>query len=461
MKIENWKQKIIDNNELSIAIEIIEIIVDIGYEAYIVGGFVRDLILGIKSSDIDISSNVTEKNLSEFFDIVDVGASKSFGVFVIKYKGFVFEIAQYRADIYDNIFGNGADTVKIVQSYKDDAARRDLTINAFGLDKDGDVVDYFGGLYDIQNKIINTVGNAYDRFEEDYIRMLRVVRFSIKLGFKIHGGVIEAIQDNAHNIVNVAPERIMKELKKMAGQSGSKFADAIKILIDTGLLKYILPEIIKMDDFEHSVEHHPEGNVLQHTFAALRNSDSINPVVNLSILFHDIGKILTHSISDNGMHQYLKHAKAAEGLINTIANRLNLDNKTKDSLLYAAMNHMKIHEFLKLNPKTAIDLINNPNWDVLMSVAKADAMARGELFDASDWDKIEDRVEKLKEKFKGKQAIDNIKKVVNGNLIMKLRPDIKPSPKLGEIIKKSVEWIVNNNINIDDIEKISEFIKIA
>jgi len=122
---------------------------------------------------------------------------------------------------------------------------------------------------------------------------------------------------------------------------------------------------------------------------------------------------------------------------------------------------MKIHDFLKLNPSSAIKLINDPNWDVLMSVAKADAMARGSLFDADEWEQIELRVAKLKKRFKGKQAIDSIKKVVNGYLIMKVRPEIKPSHEMGEIIKKTVEWIINNNINIDDINKISEFIKTA
>lgn len=466
--VKDWQSYVNRIPMLKTGIDIIEKILSIGKDigmdnplAYIVGGTIRDIITGDKEpDDIDIATNVPIDELEKHFKTHDIGANKDFGIIVVQQDGENFEIANFRADgQYSD--GRRPDDVEIVMDFEKDAERRDFTINAMGVDKDGNIIDYFDGKGDIKNKIVKTVGDPEKRFQEDYLRMWRAVRFASRMGFQIDKATMDAIKSNSEKTRGLAVERIYKEIKKMAGQSGSKFADAIETLIDTGLLQYILPEIIQMDDFEHSVEHHPEGNVLQHTLAALRSNDSADAIVNLATLLHDIGKIKSHTISDKGTHQYLDHAKKADGLIDDIASRLKIDNKTKEALLYAAMNHMKMHDFLKLKPKTAMDLLNSPHWDVLFSVAKADVMARGELFDADEWAKIEDRVEKLKERFKGKQAIDNIRKVVNGNLVMKVRPEIKPSREMGEIIKKTVEWIINDGINIDDMDKIVDFIKNA
>lgn len=464
--IKDWQSYINRIPMLKIGVDILNKIISIGKEndidnptAYIVGGTIRDIITGNKEpDDIDIATNVPVDILEKHFETHDIGKNKEFGIIVVNQDGENFEIANFRADgQYSD--GRRPDTVEIVMSFKQDAERRDFTINAMAIDKNGNVIDHFDGKGDIKNKIIKTVGDPEKRFQEDYLRMWRAIRFSSTMDFDIDKETMKAIKSNSEKTKDLAVERIMKEIKKMAEQSGDKFANAIVTLIDTGLLQHILPEIIEMDNFEHSVEHHPEGNVLQHTLSALRSSDSENPMINLAVLLHDIGKLKTHTISDKGAHQYLLHAKKSEGIIDELALRLRMDNKTRDAIKFAAMNHMKIHDFLKISNNKAIQLINNPNWDVLFSVAKADVMARGELFDANEWSQIEDRVKKLKEKFKGKQAIDNIRKIVNGKLIMKIRPEVKPSKEMGDMIKKTVEWIIDNDINIDDGDKITKHIK--
>lgn len=459
MFIKNWLDCVENNKELSVAIDIMNIIEDFGYESFIVGGFVRDLIMGVPSDDIDISSNINSEQLSKLFDIVDIGQSKSFGVHVIRYKNFIFEISQYRNDIYDQILGSGASSIESAQSFKDDASRRDLSINAFGCDKNGNVVDYFGGIDDINNKIIKTVGDPQKRFSEDYLRMLRAVRFSSRLGFDIDPDTLQAIKDNADKILNISNERIFKEISKMADQDGNRFADAIVMLDKSGLLKYVLPEVYAMKGLEHNVEHHPEGDVYQHTLSALRINTVADKILNMSILWHDIGKTITHTVGEDGGHHYYAHNVEGLDLINSVCDRLKIDNDTRDTLKFVCLNHMTIHDFPKVSKSKAMKLIEDKNWGVLLHSSYCDSKCRGDLFDVVEWNKIFDRVVSLKEWFKGKMAIDSIKKVVNGHMVMGLRPEIKPSKELGIIINTTIDWILDNSIDVEsDIEQIKEFI---
>jgi len=444
-------------------------------KAYIVGGAVRDIITGEKEpDDIDIATNVPIDKIEQIFGKShDIGKNKDFGIAIVTLDGEDFEVAQFRTDgTYTD--GRRPDSVEIVMDFETDAGRRDFTINAMGVDADGNVVDYFDGQKDIKNKVIQTVGDPDQRFEEDYIRMLRAVRFGSRLGFNISDGTMKAIQKLAKNITpkkkkegeskedyqkrpGVAGERIFKEFKKMADQEGPKFAEAVKMLDKSGMLQYILPEVSKMKEFQHSVEHHPEGGVWEHTLAALASSQVKDPVVNLGILLHDVGKIVTHELDDKGMHRYMQHAKAADELIDTIAKRFALDNETTRKVQFAAANHMKMHELLKMNNSTIAKLMDDDAFDILVSVAEADAKARGDLFDKEAWQKIINKIAELKERFKDRKAVDAIKKVVNGRWIMELR-GLKGGPEVGRIANQTVDWVLNHNIDINDTEKIKDYI---
>jgi len=362
--------------------------------------------------------------------------------------------------------GKGADDVEIVMDFETDAGRRDFTINAMGVDKDGNVIDYFDGKKDIQDKVIKTVGDPEQRFEEDYIRMLRAVRFGSRLGFDISDETMATIQKMADKIKpkeagqekGIAGERIFKELKKMADQEGPKFADAIVTLDKAGLLQHIMPEVAKMKEFEHSPEHHPEGNVWAHTLAALKSNKTADPVINLGILLHDVGKIKTHTVTPEGKHQYLQHAKKADRLIDAIAERFHLPNEVTKKIQFAAANHMKIHDLLKMSPSKIAQLMDDDAFDVLVAVSEADAKARGKLFDKAQWQKVLDRIDDIAQRFEGKKARDAIKKVVNGKWVMELK-GIKGGPEVGRIINTTVDWILDNNIDINDLKKIEDFIK--
>jgi tRNA nucleotidyltransferase/poly(A) polymerase len=353
--------------------------------------------------------------------------------------------------------GRKPTSVQIEMSFKEDAKRRDFTFNAMAIDSKGNVIDYFDGQQAIQSKILKTVGDPEQRFTEDYLRMMRAIRFASRLGFNIDPQTGEAIKKHATKISGISSERILKELLSMAEQSGSKFADAIIGLNDFGLLQHILPEIVSMDEYEHDEETHPEGNVYQHTLAALRANGIVDPIINLAILLHDIGKTTTRTYKDNGKVQYLGHAQAGISLIEKIANRLKMDNDAKDALIFAAENHMKMHNLLNMSNAKIYALIKNKNWNVLYNVALADQKARGNLFQKADWDKTVERIEDVTNKYANQDFQKAIKKVLNGEMVMQLK-GLKPGPEVGKIINQTMDWILNKNIDINDIEKIKRYI---
>jgi len=426
---------------------------------YIVGGAVRDIILGKDFDDVDIATNVPMETVDRLFPSHDIGRNKEFGIVVVEYKGYNFEISNFRSDgTYTD--GRHPDKVTIVPDFKDDAARRDFTINAMAIDRDGNILDYFDGKKDIKDKVLRTVGNPEERFTEDYIRMLRAIRFASRMGFNVEPETFKAIQSQSDKIKGQAAERIMKEVLKMAKEPGTKFADAILMMKDVGLLQYILPEIDVMEGFQHTPAHHPEGNVIQHTIAALRTYKGNDPTVNMAILLHDVGKPETYKFdTEKGTHTYHGHEGESKRILEKIADRLKLQNKMKDALIFAASNHMNYFNIPKMSNSTIAQLLKSPYFDVLQQVALADTKARGSLYDQKEWNEIQEKINKIKEWSKGKDAVDAVRKVINGKLIMRIRPDIKPGPKMGDIIKDVTDYVMDNEIPLDDMETIEQLVK--
>lgn len=460
MKIENFEDKVKSNEYLSVAVEVMDILDSKfpGSTTYLVGGVVRDLILGKEFKDVDISTNIDLNEIENIFPTFDIGKNKDFSVVVIKYKDQIIEICHFRTDgEYSD--SRRPDYVKEVQDFKSDANRRDLSFNAFGCDRFGNVIDYFNGVEDLKNGIVRMVGDPYQRLKEDALRLLRVCRFASRLNFQIESQTLKAVKDNASDIQKIASERIMKEIISMASQSGDRFADAIIMMKETGLLKFIFPEVDEMDKFDHSEFQHPEGHCFSHCMEALRSSFSDDPLVNISILFHDIGKIRTHSIDAKGVHHYYKHDMVGVDLIEMIAKKLKWDTNMKEVVQFCCFNHMIFHNFVKLSNATIARLMDSPYFEILKQVAYCDSKARLYLFDQGDWNAIENRIVRFKETYKDKKVVDGIKKVVNGKFIMDLRKDIKPSPILGDIIKNVVDYVLNNNLNVvTDMEVIKNFI---
>ena len=255
--LKQWKKYISTNKELAAGVDVLTKINKAGFRAYFVGGMVRDIILGLPAKDVDIATNMDMNKLSKMFKVHDIGKSRDFGIVVVNHKGFKFEIAEFRSDgVYKD--GRRPTSVTFNVELETDLSRRDLTVNAMAIDKDGRIIDKFDGKKDIQNKILRTVGNPYDRFSEDFLRIMRVPRFAAKLGFEIDKETTKAIQKLSPSIQDLSPERLREELIKAASQTGDKFAKYIQILADLKLLRFILPEVMNLKNFRENLLHHPE-----------------------------------------------------------------------------------------------------------------------------------------------------------------------------------------------------------
>lgn len=216
-----------------------------GYEAFIVGGAVRDYVLGKEPHDWDITTNALPKQTKSIFGkTIDTGLQH--GTVTVMKNHVGYEITTYRIDgEYSD--GRHPDSVQFTANLKEDLARRDFTINALAMDKDGHVIDYYSGVQDLDNKIIKAVGNPDQRFAEDALRMLRAIRFSAKLGFDIEDKTMESIRQNCHRIKNVSQERITAELDKIME---SPHPEKIILFKTTGLAQYCFPEFARINTNE-------------------------------------------------------------------------------------------------------------------------------------------------------------------------------------------------------------------
>ena len=458
--IDRWDEYVNSNPELYAAVQILKKINKNGYRAYIVGGSVRDIILGDKLHDVDIATNMPIDEIYLAFDkVYDIGKSKDFGIVVVKSGGYDFEVAQFRTD-GQYVDGRRPEDVEITMDFETDAGRRDFTINAMGVDASGNVIDYFDGKKDIKDKVIRTVGNPYDRFEEDYLRMKRAIRFSSKLDFQLDPETLEAIKSKKEFIKNISAERIREELIKMASQEGRKFARAITLLDETGILDIVLPEVVKLKEFKEQPEFHPEayeegeGTVFHHVLAALKKNKLEDPLINLSILLHDVGKGVTHQEKD-GKNTFHGHAEASKEIIDTIADRLKLTNKERKAILFAALNHMKMMNALDMKPTKILRLVDDEHWEVLKAVSYCDDACRKQLFDKGRFEKIINNMENIQKRW-GDKTTKKTAKIVDGKRVMKIT-GLRPGPEVGQIIKKVTDWIVNKGSK----ESIDKLIKKA
>ncbi len=322
--------------------KVLDTIARLGYEAVIVGGAVRDLVMGNVPNDIDIATNMDINFLSKIYDCHDIGKSKDFGLIVIRSGDFLFEVAQYRTDgTYSD--GRHPDHVEFAKNFFEDAARRDFTINAMGINLNGELLDYFGGLEDIKNKVIKMVGSPRERIEEDKLRMLRALRFSAKFQFSIDPLTMTAIKEFSKTITDVSIERIRDELVKTC-ESGY-FYSMILLMHSLGLLQVVIPEVSNLYSVEQkdAVRNiHMEGNAFNHTILCMKCAKS-SVLIQLAALFHDVGKAYTRTVSEEGKIQFLEHHEKSAGMTEAIMRRLKFDNDTISKVVILVKNHMCFH----------------------------------------------------------------------------------------------------------------------
>lgn len=301
---------------------ILEKLNSFGFEAYLVGGCVRDSLMGLACHDYDITTNATPQKVSEIFSdnkVLDIGIKH--GTVTVIHNNIPFEITTYRKDgeYKDN---RRPENVTFSDNLADDLSRRDFTMNSICYNPKIGYVDLFGGQKDIENKIIKTVGNPDERFKEDALRILRALRFSSTLGFEIDSATSAAIHNNAGLLSNISAERISSELTQMLIG-----VNIYQILMDYfDVFAKIIPEIAPMYKFDQKNKYH-KYDLWEHTCHVVENIEP-TPALRLAALLHDIGKPKTFFENETGGHFY-GHAHTSYEMTSEILNRLKFDNKTK------------------------------------------------------------------------------------------------------------------------------------
>jgi tRNA nucleotidyltransferase/poly(A) polymerase len=474
-QVDNWDKVIASSGELQAALEILDIINKRGSEALIVGGAVRDIILGREPHDVDIATNMDMPKVADTFKSFDIGKSQDFGIVAVPYKGYTFEIAHYREE-FGTSDARHPDEVRDVDSFEQDSARRDITINSLGLDADGTIIDYQGGLEDIKNGLIRAVGNPDERIKEDALRIIRALRFAAKFGFDIEPETKRAVQELGHMLfrdegnpekTGVSAERLHDELFKMAEVGGPALADFLDKLDEVGLLDKFLPEVKAMQGVQHQPEHHPEGDVGQHVQAALRASKiKGKPITTLAILFHDIGKPGTYELKStgkypDGKHTFYGHDKFGVGVFHKIANRLRFSRDEKNAISFVIQNHMKPYKASDMKPSKLLSLKNSPYWEEIKDVLYADIHSRGTGGEFAkgpeDYANILHQFDTRTQGLGDREEIKSkLKGLVDGHMIMQLTG--ATGPEIGRIKDQVEEWILNNKPDATR-EDVEEYIK--
>lgn len=300
---------------------IINTITKAGYEAFAVGGCIRDSILGQIPDDWDITTSASPHQVKRLFAwTLDTGIKHGTVTVMLDKEG--FEVTTYRID-GDYEDGRHPKEVTFTSSLIEDLKRRDFTVNAMAYNDQTGLVDAFEGIKDLNAGIIRCVGSPRERFSEDALRILRAVRFSARLGYEIEPQTLDAIRELAPNLIHVSAERIQAELTRLVV---SPHPENFKIAYETGITRIILPEFDACMKTEQNNPHHCYS-VGEHI---LKSMQEISPdkILRLAMLFHDIGKPLTQTVDENGIHHFHGHPAVSEKIAGSVLKRLKFDNHT-------------------------------------------------------------------------------------------------------------------------------------
>ena len=407
------------------ALKIVKTIRSNGGDALFVGGFVRNLLLGKACKDIDIASTLPPEKLLQIFpEALTAGAS--FGVILVKSADFHFEVATLREErMYMD--GRHPQQVRYTTDFRIDSERRDFTVNAMFYDPESmQIIDFHNGTADLQKAILRTVGNSDIRFKEDYLRMLRAIRFAAKYDLKIEKNTWDAICNNAHLCTEIASERVRQELDWMFELSSAHIA--FELLDRSGLLKIILPEVAALHGIEQPEKFHPEGDVFVHTLKMLRHMAYPSSDLAWSIILHDIGKKPCFFRDEKGIHFFGHEVKGAE-MSASILERLRFSNPRRERITAAVRDHMRFVQLKNMKTSTLRKFLGRPDLTLLAELNRLDSIASS--FCIGDWLFL---LEKLTE-FENTELLPP--PLICGKDLVKL--GIKPGPHFKKILDFAYE----------------------
>lgn len=417
-----------------------------GFDCYLVGGCVRDLLLGYDTYDYDFATNARPDQVMKLFRRVAPTGIKH-GTVTVLFNGMEFEVTTYRSD-GKYLDGRRPESVSFSDSLQEDVQRRDFTINGLAYDmKSDEVIDLVGGIEDLERKIIRTIGSPLDRFGEDGLRTYRACRISAKLGFEIEAATFNAISDTLDVAAKVSVERIREELMKLL--TADTPSNGFEYMRRSGLLKLALPELDVCYGIEQNRFH--AYDIYYHSIYSCDAAPRGKALVRLSALLHDIGKVNTRKQTEDGEYTFYNHEVIGARIVRKIMRRLKFSNTEIEIVNNLVINHMfhytddwsdgAVRRFMR---KVGVE--NIPD---LFDLREADRIGNGTRTGLPEpIKKLQDRIDAAIE---AENAITVRDLHINGNIIME-RFDLKPGPVIGRILHDLLEIVLDEpDMNTEEI----------
>lgn len=334
---------------------IVRVLRQAGHEAYLVGGCVRDLALSVPPQDYDVATSASVDAIRSLFpQTVPVGAA--FGTVLVIDGGSPYQVSTFRGD----------------GTARGDALRRDFTINAMFLNPEtGEVIDYAGGREDLVGRVVRSVGRAEDRFAEDPVRILRMIRLAASLRFSIADATEKAGADLAYSLSSVSPERVRDELVSIF--TGPDPVRGLDLLDRLGILSLLLPEVEEMKGVAQPPAYHPEGDVYAHTRLALSLLKDPSPVLAFGVLFHDLGKPAAMTVTDR-IHFY-GHEEIGAEISRAICSRLKFSTAETESVVALVRHHGDLCRAGEMRPGKLARMLDRPTFEEELELHRVDALA--------------------------------------------------------------------------------------
>lgn len=363
---------------MTAAIEIIRTLRRAGHEALLAGGCVRDYLLGREPKDHDVATSATPQQVLLLFPgALTVGAH--FGVVIVRRGDEQVEVATFRTD---GSYKDGRRPESVTFSTaEEDARRRDFTVNGLFRDPvDDRIIDYVGGRADLERRLLRAIGDPMRRFEEDRLRLLRAVRFATVLGFEIEPETWRAVKASAHLLPTVSAERIRDEFVKIllhpCRQRG------FDLLVESGLMAGILPEVLALKGVQQPPQWHPEGDVFVHTrlmLGLLPEHASLTLV--LGVLLHDIAKPATFTVDEDGRIRFNGHDKLGAVMAGEILRRMKFSNEVIEAVQPVVEHHMSFKDVTRMRQSTLKRMMARPTWPDELALHRVDCLGSNGMLD--------------------------------------------------------------------------------
>ena len=419
---------------------IIKTLENCGYEAYAVGGCVRDCLMGKSPKDWDICTGATpEQTIKSFADKRIIKTGLAHGTVTLMLENNAYEITTFRKDgIYKD--NRHPETVDFITDIKSDLARRDFTINAMAYSPNKGIVDHFGGINDIEKKEISCVGEAEKRFDEDALRIMRALRFSSTLDFKIHPKTSIAIIRKKNLLKNIATERITTELNKLLIG-----INAEKVLLEySEILEIIIPEISEMIGFEQHNPNH-DMDVWKHTVKSISGAPQ-DIISRITMLFHDMAKPVCFTFS-NGKGHFYGHPKKSAEMAETILRRLKYDNYTIQTVTTLVLYHDTEIICEEKQIKRWLNRLGEENFRRLIDIKKADATAHAKISRQTSLEKLEKVIDLTDKIIETKECFSLKELKINGNDLQAL--GIPAGAEIGKMLTALLDVVIDEEIEND------------